>query len=213
MRAIVGAARHGDVELARQVGELRVTLAADDDAIQLVDDRRGIKQFVRRKAGQRAAVDVANIVYAGLQRAQVHAAQFFEDFRHSVESEAAQFDLLPRGDVQNAVAKPPRELGDGAELRAPRETVGHANAHHEYAGCRFAEEHANPLQQFFFRGGERLGAALDDLWKVIQDVQAIAVHRGFVAFDQVIANGNLRGSWRCPRATRDRHAEMVSFPE
>src|SRR6266478_5390049 len=170
MRAIVGAARHGDVELARQVGELRVALAADDDAIQLVDDWRSVKQFVQRKARQRAAVDVANVIDAGLQRAQVHAAQLFEDFRYSVENEAAQFGLLPRGDVQNAVAKAPRELGDGAELRATRETVGHANAHHEFAGCRFAEEHANPLQQFFFRGSERFGGAFDDLWKVIQDV-------------------------------------------
>ncbi len=131
---------------------------------------------MRRQACQRAAVDVANVIDACLKRALVHPPKLFENFRHGVECETSQLNLLPRGDIQNAVAKPPREFRDGAELRAPRETVRHANAHHEFAGCRFTEEHANPLQQFFFRGGERRGAALDDLWKVIQDVQAIAVH-------------------------------------
>src|SRR5216684_8301364 len=191
---VVRATRYHDVELAGQVGELRIALAAHDDAVQFVDDRRGVEQFVRRQTGEGTTVDVANVVDAGLQRAQVHASQLFPDFRHSVESEAAQLDLLPCGDVQDAVAKAPRELGDGAELFALRKTVGHANAHHEFAGRGLAEEYADPLQQFFFCRRERLGAALDDLWNVIQNAQAVAVHRGFVAFDGVVANGNLCGS-------------------
>jgi len=36
--AIVRATRDGDVEFSRQVSELRVALAADDDAVQFVDD-------------------------------------------------------------------------------------------------------------------------------------------------------------------------------
>src|SRR6266700_4897167 len=43
VRAVVRATRHGDVEFARQVGELRVALAADDDGIQFVDDGRSVK--------------------------------------------------------------------------------------------------------------------------------------------------------------------------
>src|SRR5260370_3446273 len=46
---VVRATSDRDVELARQVGELRSTLAADDNAIQFVDDRRGVKQFVWRQ--------------------------------------------------------------------------------------------------------------------------------------------------------------------
>src|SRR5467141_361949 len=114
MRAVVHATRNRDVEFARQVGELRVALAADDDAIQFVNDGRGVKQFVRRQAGQGAAVDIANVVDARLQRSQVHAPQLLPDFRHGVESETAQLDLLPSGDVQNAIAKPSGKLGDGA---------------------------------------------------------------------------------------------------
>src|SRR5260370_3252881 len=50
VRAVVRATADRDVELARQVGELGVTLAADDNAIQFVDDRRGVKHFVRRES-------------------------------------------------------------------------------------------------------------------------------------------------------------------
>jgi len=62
---------------------------------------------VRRQTGEGAAVDVANVVDAGLERAQVHAPQLFEDFRYGVKSETAQLHLLPGGDVHNAVAEPP----------------------------------------------------------------------------------------------------------
>src|SRR6266481_5822829 len=140
VRAIVRATRDGDIEFSRQIGGLGIPLAADDDAVQFVNDGRGIKQFVRRQTGEGAAVDVANVVDAGLERAQVHAPQLFEDFRYGVKSETAQLHLLPGGDVHNAVAKPPRELGDSAQLFALRKAVGHANAHHEFAGSRFAEE-------------------------------------------------------------------------
>src|SRR6266478_4612540 len=43
VRAVVRATRHGDIEFARQVGELRVALAANDDAIQFVNDGGGVK--------------------------------------------------------------------------------------------------------------------------------------------------------------------------
>src|SRR5260370_9030475 len=187
MRAVVRATCNGDVEFSGQVGELRVALAADDNAIQFVDDRRSIEQFVRRQTGEGTAVDVANVVDAGLQRAQVHAAQLLPDLRHSVESETAQLNLLPGGDVQDAVAKASRELRDGAQLVALRKAVGHANAHHEFAGRRSAEEYSDPFQQFFFSRSESFGPALDDLRKMLQDPEAVAVHRGFVAFDGPIA--------------------------
>ena len=198
-RAVVHATRNRDIELARQVGELRVALAADDDAIQFVDDRRGVKQFVRRQAGQGAAVDIANVVDARLERAQVYAPKLLPDFRHGVERETAQLDLLPSGDVQDAIAKPSGELGDGAQLSAPYKAVGHANAHHEFAGRRFAEEQADPLQQFFFCGCERCRAPLDDLRQLIEDAQAVTVHRCLVAFDGVCANTRLVGLIRFHR--------------
>ena len=212
MRAIVRATRHHDVEFARQVAEFRIALVADDDAIEFVDNGRSVKPFVRRQARHGAAVDVANIINARLERAQVHAAELLEDFRNAVEGETAQLNLLPCGDIQHAVAKPPRELRDGVQLFAPRKAVGHADAHHEFAGRRFAEKHADPLQQFLFGRRERFGATLDDLRKVFPDAQAVAVHRGFVAFYGVNAGGDLFDRWRCHLVTRDEHGECCHFP-
>src|SRR5258708_1147198 len=43
MRAVVRATCHGDIEFARQVVELRVALATNNDAIQFVNDGRSVK--------------------------------------------------------------------------------------------------------------------------------------------------------------------------
>src|SRR6266849_4922941 len=43
MRTVVQTAGNRDVELARQVRELRVALAPDDETVQLVHDRGGVK--------------------------------------------------------------------------------------------------------------------------------------------------------------------------
>ena len=49
-----------------------------------MDHRRGVEQFMRGQTGHGAAVDVSNVINTRLQRAQVHALQFFEDFRHGL---------------------------------------------------------------------------------------------------------------------------------
>ena len=69
MRAVVRATGHHDVEFAGQVGEFRIALVADDDAIEFVDNGRSVKAFVRRQARHGAAVDVANVIDARLERA------------------------------------------------------------------------------------------------------------------------------------------------
>src|SRR4029077_3362041 len=154
MRAVVQTAGDRDVELARQVRELRVAIAPDDDAIQVVHDRRGVKQLMRGQTGQGAPIDVSDVVNAGLERAQVHTPKLFPDRGDAVESKSAQLDLLPRRNVQDAIAKATGELSDGAQLIAPHESVRHADAHHELARRRPAVENTDPLQQFLFRGRE-----------------------------------------------------------
>src|SRR5881394_461227 len=94
---------------------------------------------------QGTAVDVSNVVHAGLQRAQVYPAQLLPNFRHPSERESAQFDLLPRSDVHHLIAQPPRKLRNGMELLAAREAVRHSNAHHEFARRRPAVENAKPF--------------------------------------------------------------------
>ena len=68
VRAVVRATGHHDVEFAGQVGEFRIALVADDDAIEFVDNGGSVEAFVRRQACHSAAVDVANVIDARLER-------------------------------------------------------------------------------------------------------------------------------------------------
>ena len=61
------AAGDGDVELARQVGEV---LVAEEDALELPRDRRGVEQLARREPRRRAADDAADIVHSRLEARQ-----------------------------------------------------------------------------------------------------------------------------------------------
>ena len=69
VRAVVRATGHHDVEFAGQVGEFRIALVADDDAIEFVHNGRSVEAFVRGQACHSAAVDVANVIDARLERA------------------------------------------------------------------------------------------------------------------------------------------------
>jgi hypothetical protein len=51
-----------------------------------------------------------------LQAVKVDAAQLFPDVRHALDREAAQFDLLARSDVEHAVTKAARKVGNRAQL-------------------------------------------------------------------------------------------------
>src|ERR1700736_337972 len=146
MRTVVQTAGDRDIELARQVRELCVAVAPDDDAIQVMHDRRGIEQLMRRQSGQGAPIDVSNVVNAGLQSAKVYALKLFPDRGYVVEGESAQLNLLPGRNVQDGIAEAPRKLGDGVQLIAPHKSVGHADAHHELARGRPAVENTEPLQ-------------------------------------------------------------------
>src|SRR6516165_8785007 len=100
---------------------------------------------MRRQTGQGAPVDISDVINAGLESAKVHAPKLCPNLRYAVENEPAKLNLLARGNVQDAVTQSPRKLGDGAQLIAPDESVGHADAHHELAGCRPAVENTDPL--------------------------------------------------------------------
>ena len=177
--AVRGAAGDDDVELARQVDELGIAFGADDDSIEFEQDGRGVEELVGRHARQRAAVDVAHIVHAGLQAGEIHPAQFLPNLRNGIEAEAAQFDLLAGGDIEDAVAGAARDLGDGAELVAGCEAVGHAHAHHELAGSGLAEKDADPLEQVFVGGREVLVARGDQRGQIVADAQRVPPLRRF----------------------------------
>src|SRR5437763_5014631 len=99
---------------------------------------------------QGTAVEVSNVVHAGLQRAQVYPAQLLPNLRHASERESAQLNLLPGRDVHDSVAQSSRKFRNGPELLTPHEAVRQSTAHHEFDGRRPAVENTKPFQQFFF---------------------------------------------------------------
>src|SRR5204863_350111 len=153
VRAILEAAGHRDVKFARQIGKFGIAVAADDPAIELEYDGRGIEQLVRRDPGERTAVDVADVVHPGLKAGKIHPAQPLPDFLDRVEGEAAKLDLLTGGEVERAVAETRRQVGDGAQLLARREAVRHPDAQHEAAG------RARSREPYDGRGSDCEGAA------------------------------------------------------
>ena len=103
-RDVVDLVRHvlarvaGDrgLELARQVGELRVADVAVDDVV----DRRGrVDDLVGGDAGHRRAEDDARAVAAGLGGGQADGLQPAPDLRHVLDPDPVQLDVLPVGDV------------------------------------------------------------------------------------------------------------------
>ena len=101
--------------------------------VELVDDRRGVEQLVRRQAGHRAAADAADVVHAGLLAVQADLLEPPPDLRHVAEREPAQLDLLPRRQVAEALAELVGQVGDDAELPGVGLAGVQAQAQHEVA--------------------------------------------------------------------------------
>jgi len=66
MRAVVMQPVTVMLNLRGKLVNSRLPLRADDNAIQFVHDRRGIKQFMGCQTGEGAAIDIANVVDACL---------------------------------------------------------------------------------------------------------------------------------------------------
>ena len=140
--AVFEAAGDGDVELARQVGELAI---ADDDLVELADDRRGVEELVLTEAGDGAATDAADVVQTGLLAAQADVFEAAEDVGDVGEGEPAELDLLAGGEVAEALAVLVGEVGDDPQLLRAGLPGFQAQAQHEVPGRRLAEEEAVPF--------------------------------------------------------------------
>ena len=108
-RAVLGRARDGDLELARQVGEFRVQGGplADDLAVgpRIVD-------LVARDARHVIGGDVAHAVAAGLDGVHLHAGELGQDVRDVGEIRPVQLQVLPRGEVTITAVVAARDVGE-----------------------------------------------------------------------------------------------------
>ena len=130
LRAVVAAARDGDLVLAGQVREAPV---ADEVGDERVHDGARVEVLVRRDAGQRAADDVAPHVAAGLRAGQADLVEGREDVRHVLQPQPVELDALPGGDVGEGAAVADREVGDRPQLPRVQLPVRDAHPQHEVA--------------------------------------------------------------------------------
>ncbi|MCY1511557.1 hypothetical protein D9M68_459850 [compost metagenome] len=125
--AVAHGAVHGDLELARQVGEFRVEggpLADDLAPGARVDD------FVTGDAGELVGGGVADAVAAGLDGVHLHGGQLGEDFRHVFQFRPVVLDVLAGADVGVALVVVASDLGQLAHLDGREQAVGHGDAQH-----------------------------------------------------------------------------------
>ena len=106
-------ARDRGLELARQVGVLRLADVALDD---LVDRGGAVDDLVERLAGQRRAEHDAGAVAARLGGLQADLVEALPDLRHVLDLDPVVLDVLAVGDVGGVAG----ELGGDAAERAQR---------------------------------------------------------------------------------------------
>ena len=97
------------LELARQVGELRV---ADEALEDLVQGGGAVDDLVLGHAGDRRAEERARRVAAGLERAQPGVVEALPDLRDVLDADPVVLDVLAVGDVGGV---PGEVLADGAQ--------------------------------------------------------------------------------------------------
>ena len=127
-RAPGAAAGDGDLELARQVVEVR---AADEQFGRCACERRRVDQLRGIDSRQRAGGDVARVVAAGALGGQPGAPQFVENARQILQPDPVQLDVLADRDVGHAAGALLGDAGDGAQLPGRDLPGGQTDAQHQ----------------------------------------------------------------------------------
>ena len=118
---------HRDLELARQVGELRVQ---GRPLAQQLAVGAGIGDLVGSDAGQVVAGDVAYAVAAGLDGVHVHRGEVGEDVRHPFQGGPVELDVLAGGEVAVAAVVARGDRGEHPQLRRRQDAVGDRDPEH-----------------------------------------------------------------------------------
>ena len=118
---------HRDLELARQVGELRVQ---GRPLAQQLAVRAGIGDLVGSDAGHVVAGDVAYAVAAGLDRVHVHRGEVGENVRHPFQGGPVELDVLARGEMPVAAVVTRGDRGEHPQLGRGQDAVGDRDPEH-----------------------------------------------------------------------------------
>ena len=122
------------LELAGQVGELRVSDVALDD---VANRRARIDDLLRRNTGDRGADDDPWAIPAGFGRVQADRLEPPPDLGNVLNADPVQLDVLPIGHVCCVAAELDRDLADDPELFAGQCTTVDADPEHEVLVVEF----------------------------------------------------------------------------
>ena len=145
---VLPAAGERDLELAAEV--LRVGMA-EQEAHDRLRVGRDVEGLVAADAGERAGGDVAHRVAAGLAGGDADRGQAAHDVRRVLDVDEVELEVLPRGDVADAVGVLLGEVGQDVHLLRRHAAEGDLDALH--AGR--VPERVRALDQRAGRVGER----------------------------------------------------------
>ena len=154
VRVVIAAARHRDVELARQirphgVAALASLLVERDQVVERLANGARVHHAEVVDAREGRADHVAHVVERRVEARVPARVQAVDDLVGVLEHDPAQLDVLTCRDVDDAKLGAVRLERVGVEAEAVRvdNAVGEAHAHHEAAGRAFVAVHqADPLE-------------------------------------------------------------------
>src|SRR6185503_14049832 len=107
------AAGYGDLELARQVGEVPI---ADKESVHLPNQRRHIVMLIRIDSGDRTTDYVAHGVAAGIGGGQSDAVERLQYRGDIADPDPVKLNILPDCDIGKPLSEPARQIGDCEQL-------------------------------------------------------------------------------------------------
>ncbi len=191
-RAVVGRARHRDLEFPRQEREFRM------QGRPLADDlgpNARILHLVGRHAGILVRRDVSNAIAARLQAVHLDAGELGQDIGHLGQLDPMELQVLARGEVAVALVVAARDLGQLAHLARGQRAVGNGDAQHVGVELQIESVHQPERAELFVR--ELARDAAQDL---VAELRHALVHQRRVEFVVPIhraSASNLLGA-RCP---------------
>ena len=126
-RAILGRRDDGDLELARQVGELGVKSAP---LAQQLGPRARIGHFVGGGAGELVRGNVADAIAAGLDGVHLHRRQLGKDVGRILQLDPVELEVLARGEMAVAAVVLARDMAQHPHLPAAQRAIRHRDAQH-----------------------------------------------------------------------------------
>ena len=121
------ASREGHFEFAPEILDI---IVAEQELSHGIGVGADIKDFVVADAGQGASGDIAHGIAAGFLGGDADGCQAPHQVRSVVDVHVMQLDILPRGDMQDAIGVFVRQLGQDLELIRRETAIGDLDALH-----------------------------------------------------------------------------------